>query len=76
MDGMARLPESSIPARFSAGRALRITTQGLAAGWPNVQGRCPACHRGGLFLGEGGYVTCSQFDCPDPGAPSSALGVE
>ncbi|MDX2702182.1 hypothetical protein PV350_04885 [Streptomyces sp. PA03-6a] len=37
-----------------------------------VKGRCPACG-GSLFLGEGGYVTCSRLDCPDPDAPNEAL---
>lgn len=31
-----------------------------------VKGKCPACGWSGLFLGSGGYVTCSQYDCPDP----------
>lgn len=44
------------------------------APFPEVQGRCPACHGESLFLGEGGYVTCSRIDCPDPDAPSRALG--
>lgn len=41
-----------------------------------VQGRCPACGNGHLFLGSGGYVTCPSLDCPNPCAPSEALGVE
>ena len=40
-----------------------------------VQGTCPACGYKSLFLGSGGYVTCSILECPDPGAPSVALGV-
>lgn len=31
-----------------------------------VQGDCPACGRKGLFIGDGGYLTCSQGDCPQP----------
>ena len=27
---------------------------------------CPACGWRGLFIGSGGYVTCPQFDCPNP----------
>lgn len=27
---------------------------------------CPACGRKGLFIGAGGYLTCSQVDCPQP----------
>lgn len=33
---------------------------------PLVKGRCPSCHGQSLFLGEGGYVTCSYLSCPDP----------
>lgn len=39
----------------------------------DVRGECPACRRTGLFLGEGGFVTCPQSDCPNPGAPSDVL---
>jgi len=38
-----------------------------------VAGRCPACGRRGLFVGSGGYLSCSQSGCPDPGAPHDAL---
>jgi hypothetical protein len=31
-----------------------------------VQGRCPACRGASLFLGDGGHVTCSRLDCPNP----------
>lgn len=37
-----------------------------------VQGRCPMCG-GSLFLGSGGYVTCSRSDCPNPTAVSDLL---
>jgi hypothetical protein len=39
----------------------------------NVQGRCPACGWTTLFLGDGGYVTCSRADCPQPDAASTLL---
>lgn len=38
-----------------------------------VQGRCPACGNPTLFLGSGGYVTCSIDKCPDPGLASDIL---
>lgn len=38
-----------------------------------VQGRCPACGASSLFLGSGGYVTCSIDRCPDPGMASDIL---
>lgn len=39
----------------------------------DVQGRCPACSGSSLFLGEGGHVTCSRLDCPDPTAADDLL---
>ncbi|HEX5565875.1 MAG TPA: DUF6085 family protein, partial [Streptomyces sp.] len=39
----------------------------------DVQGRCPACGGASLFLGEGGHVTCSRIDCPDPSAVDDLL---
>ncbi|MFE1949985.1 hypothetical protein ACFW9D_05885 [Streptomyces sp. NPDC059524] len=49
------------------------STAPLAAGLPLVRGRCPACGTAGLFLGSGGYVTCSRVDCPEPDAATAAL---
>ncbi|MCX4444758.1 DUF6085 family protein [Streptomyces albidoflavus] len=40
---------------------------------PLVQGRCPACGWSSLFLGVGGYITCSRIDCPTPEAASTLL---
>jgi hypothetical protein len=40
---------------------------------PDVHGRCPACGGSSLFLGEGGHVTCSRIDCPDPSAGDGLL---
>ncbi|MFE7233890.1 hypothetical protein ACFVAF_25135 [Streptomyces sp. NPDC057596] len=39
----------------------------------DVQGRCPACGGASLFLGEGGHVTCSRLDCPNPSASDDLL---
>jgi hypothetical protein len=50
------------------------STAPLAAGLPLVQGHCPACGSSSLFLGHGGYVTCSRIDCPQPQAASQMLG--
>lgn len=38
-----------------------------------VVGYCPACGGSSLFLGDGGYVTCSRSDCPNPAAASDIL---
>lgn len=41
---------------------------------PIVNGaECVACGHPTLFLGEGGYITCSLDGCPDPGATQEAL---
>jgi hypothetical protein len=60
--------------RRMAGEAQQPTlTAPLAANLPLVKGRCPACNGASLFLGDGGYVTCSRIDCPEPDAASTAL---
>ncbi|MFJ2675094.1 DUF6085 family protein [Streptomyces sp. NPDC087525] len=41
--------------------------------YTTVQGHCPACRGTSLFLGSGGYVTCSRLDCPEPDAASTLL---
>lgn len=38
-----------------------------------VQGRCPRGCGETLFLGDGGYVTCSWVRCPEPDAASKLL---
>lgn len=38
-----------------------------------VQGQCPMGCGDTLFLGSGGYVTCSWTKCPDPGAVADLL---
>lgn len=38
-----------------------------------VQGVCPACGGRSLFIGEGGWITCSRLDCPEPDAVSTIL---
>lgn len=49
------------------------STAPLAAGLPLVKGHCPACGGASLFLGVGGYVTCSRIDCPVRDAASTVL---
>lgn len=41
-----------------------------------VRGRCPAGCGETLFLGKGGYVTCSWMECPDPALASQLLSRE
>lgn len=57
----------------AASETQAASTAPLAAGLPLVTGRCPACGTAGLFLGDGGYVTCSLIDCPEPDAASTVL---
>jgi hypothetical protein len=45
----------------------------IAASFPAVKGRCPACNAASLFLGEGGYVTCAMASCGDPAAAAGRL---
>ncbi len=54
-------------------QAQPVSTAPLAAGLPLVKGNCPACGGSSLFLGDGGYVTCSRIDCPEPDAASTTL---
>ena len=49
------------------------STAPLAAGLPLVKGNCPACRGASLFLGTGGYPTCSNADCPEPDAATTVL---
>ncbi len=37
-----------------------------------ISAPCPACG-GGVFIGGGGYLTCSVLRCPAPDAPHQAL---
>lgn len=50
-------------------------SHGVATGFPFVQGECPACGVRSLFVGSGGYITCSSLECTDPCSPSKALGI-
>jgi hypothetical protein len=59
--------------RMAAEAQQPTSTAPLAANLPLVKGRCPACNGASLFLGDGGYVTCSRIDCPEPDAASTAL---
>lgn len=52
---------------------LPTSTAPAAANHPLVKGRCPACRGESLFLGSGGYVTCSRLDCPNPSAVDELL---
>jgi hypothetical protein len=42
----------------------------------DVQGRCPACRWSSLFLGDGGHVTCSRLECPNPSLADDLLHAE
>ncbi|MFJ2004769.1 DUF6085 family protein [Streptomyces chartreusis] len=48
-------------------------TETLAAG--AVQGHCPACGWASLFVGDGGFLTCSRLECPQPDAAHQILAT-
>lgn len=75
-NGQALIPTSSVLAILDAVTpdapvAVAGTSDRPSRAW--VAGRCPACGRRGLFVGNGGYLSCSQSGCPDPGAPHDVL---
>lgn len=41
--------------------------------YPQIEGRCFACGGQTLFVGEGGYITCSYLSCPNPSAVNQVL---
>ncbi len=43
--------------------------------YPQVAGQCPMGCGETLFIGEGGHVTCSTGECPDPIAVDKLLSV-
>jgi hypothetical protein len=46
----------------------------VASQWhEQVAGRCPSCGGRGLFVADGGYITCSREDCVDPTLVSDLL---
>lgn len=72
--GLDRLADEAPSTGWPA--VIPASTAPLAARLPLVRGRCPVCGTSSLFLGNGGYVTCSQADCTEPEAASTALERE
>ena len=60
-------------AQQQPGTETPASAEPLASGLPLVKGNCPACRRASLFLGSGGYPTCSNADCPEPDAATTVL---
>jgi hypothetical protein len=50
--------------------------QTAPGGFPDVQGRCPACGGESLFVGSGGYITCRRIECPEPDAATTLLELQ
>jgi hypothetical protein len=46
-----------------------------SAAGASVRGECPSCGRRTLFVGNGGYLTCSWYRCPDPVAAHNLLAT-
>ncbi|MER7815635.1 hypothetical protein [Streptomyces sp. NPDC096153] len=65
-------PGEPHPAADSVLRVIGGAFQ-TAAPMVDVRGRCPACGWESLFLGDGGYVTCSRLECSTPDAASTLL---
>lgn len=45
------------------------------SGMVKVKGLCPGCESTTLFVGNGGYITCSLATCPDPTAAHRLLDI-
>jgi hypothetical protein len=69
---MGDCPKIKAIERNADGTLIRIEFKNDAM-FPKVVGRCPACGYDTLFLGTGGFVTCSLQNCPNPAAASDAL---
>lgn len=65
--------EEAVSASLKATVLTEVVQSGVAEGWPRVEGRCPSCGSSSLFVGLGGFVTCSRLDCADPTAVSDLL---
>ena len=59
---------------------MKLNTEGLyphparcANAMPIVKGTCPSCELNSLFLGVGGYVTCSNLNCENPLSASNFM---
>lgn len=40
---------------------------------PKIANRCPSCGSQSLFVGAGGWLTCSRLDCRSPGVVTDVL---
>lgn len=73
----AGAPRSAVQAADGPAGARHAHDRAQAAqggsGFPDVQGRCPACNGQSLMLADGGYITCRRLDCPDPEAAHKAI---
>jgi len=38
--------------------------------------KCPSCNGSFIFIGEGGYLTCSYVDCPEPDIAKKVAQLE
>jgi hypothetical protein len=78
-DAWPKTPASApVPAQDAPGGPGRQpdapeAPQTAPGGFPDVQGRCPACGGSSLFVGSGGYITCSRIECPEPDAATTLL---
>ncbi|MFI1472064.1 hypothetical protein [Streptomyces wuyuanensis] len=80
LDGIARQLHDDDPAVFHGTEGGKdcpdctpVPQTAAATPMVDVQGSCPVCGKTSLFLGDGGYVTCSRLECPEPDAASTLL---
>lgn len=77
--GAARRQPDSLPAYTplynpASQAAARTDTPPPPPPMQDIQGRCPACGLATLFVGDGGYITCSNIDCPRPDLVTELIG--
>lgn len=41
-----------------------------------IRDRCPTCGHDTLFIGEGGWLTCSWLPCREPGVSRAVKGLQ
>ena len=71
IDGQPAMP--ILISEYNALVARAASAETAAQRMTGIQGRCPACGWASLFLGDGGHVTCSRLECPNPSAADDLL---
>lgn len=48
----------------------------MAEDQPRIYDRCPSCGERALFIGAGGWLTCSRLQCDEPGVTAWREKIE